>query len=89
MGIKRVKSGWRVDWRDEYGRRQRRTFDSKTAADNFLTQDRAKIQAAKAKVLPMRIKFIEFATSWLENVKKDCEERNKPRTYEWSLVSQR
>ncbi len=83
MGIRHTKNGWRVDWRDEHGRRKRRTFDSRSAADYFLTQERAKIQGVKAKVLPMRIKFNEFVASWLEKVKRDCEERNKPRTYEW------
>ncbi len=83
VGINREKNGWRVDWRNEYGQRERRTFDSKTAADHFLIQEKAKVQGAKNKILPMRIRFKELADSWLKKVKKDCEERNKPRTYEW------
>ena len=68
MGIKRAKNAWRVDWRDEYGRRKRLTFGSRDAANHFLTKERAKVQVIQAKGLPQRISLKEYADSWLKKV---------------------
>jgi len=83
MAVRRITSGWQVDWRDEYERRRYRTFLSKDAAKDFLIKERARVLAAKHGDRPKRVTFKDFATNWLAKVKAECESRNKPDTYRW------
>ena len=76
------KSAWRVGYYDQNGKRQRRTFPTKAAAEDWLTDTRTEIKAGIHTPDAGSITVKEAAEIWLAQCKSDGLERGTLRVYD-------
>lgn len=73
---------WFADYYDQHGVRHRRTFDTKTAADDWLTTTRSEVKAGIHTPDAKSITVREAARLWLQMHAANGLERGSLRTYE-------
>jgi integrase len=77
-----IKVTWLADYYDQHGARHRRTFDSKTAADDWLTTTRSEVKAGVHTPDAKSITIKEAAQRWLRACAANDLERGSLRVYE-------
>jgi len=77
-----IKITWLADYYDQHGVRHRRTFDTKTAADDWLTTTRSDVKAGIHTPDAKSITVKEATRLWLQARAANGLERGSLRTYE-------